>query len=81
MRPSDRAWIALGLGIFAWDALCDDGEMLSEASARYAKNHPVLAYAVIGSVAAHLAGNIPRWADPIHAVGVMLRHLKGRTSV
>jgi hypothetical protein len=76
VRPADRAWIALGLGVVAWDVACDDGEMLSEASARYAKNHPLIAYAVIGSVAAHLVGGIPPWADPIHGVGAVLRAWK-----
>jgi hypothetical protein len=73
MRPADRAWIALGLGVVAWDVACDDGEMLSEASARYAKKHPLIAYAVIGSVAAHLVNRIPKRFDPVHGVGALLR--------
>jgi hypothetical protein len=76
MRPADRAWIALGLGVLVWDAACPNGEMLSEASARYAKKHPVVAYAVIGSVAAHLVDRIPKRFDPIHGVGDVLRAWK-----
>jgi hypothetical protein len=76
MRPADRAWLALAVGVVAWDVACPSGEMLSEASARYAKSHPVLAYAVIGSVAAHLTARIPKWVDPIHGLGVGLRRLK-----
>lgn len=76
MRPADKAWIALGLGVLAWDAVCADGEMLSEASARYAKAHPVLAYVVIGSVAAHLVNRIPKRFDLIHGIGVGMRRLK-----
>ena len=73
MRPADRAWIALTTGVVIWDVVCEPGEMLSEASARYAKAHPVLAYAVIGSVAAHLANRIPKRFDPIHGIGAVLR--------
>lgn len=76
MRPSDWAWIALGLGVLIWDVACADGEMLSEASARYAKSHPVVAYAVIGSVAAHLVNRIPKQLDPIHGFGAVLRAWK-----
>jgi hypothetical protein len=76
LRPADRAWITLAVGVVAWDVLCEPGEMLSEASARYAKKHPVVAYAVIGSVAAHLTARIPPWVDPIHGLGVGLRRLK-----
>lgn len=76
MRPSDRAWIALTTGVVVWDVVCEPGEMLSEASSRYAKAHPVLAYGVIAAVAAHLSGSIPRWADPIHGIGFVLRQMK-----
>lgn len=76
MRPSDWAWIVLATGVVIWDVVCEPGEMLSEASARYAKNHPLIAYVVIGAVAAHLSGSSPRWADPIHGIGVILRRVK-----
>lgn len=76
MRPADWAWTALATGVVIWDVVCEDDEMLSEASARYAKRHPVLAYVVIGSVAAHLVNRIPKWADPIHGIGVVLRAWK-----
>jgi hypothetical protein len=76
MRPSAKAWIGLGAYVIVWDWTCADGEMLSEASARYAKKHPVVAYAVVGSVAAHLVNKIPKQFDPIHGVGVALRAWK-----
>jgi hypothetical protein len=62
--------------VVAWDLLCADDEMLSQASARYANSHPILAYAVIGSVAAHLTSALPKWVDPIHGIGVGVRRLK-----
>jgi hypothetical protein len=76
LQPSDVAWIGLGLGVIAWDLLCPDGEMLSEASRRYAKNHQLVAFGVVASVGAHLLDLIPRWADPIHWVGVGLRRIR-----
>jgi hypothetical protein len=76
MRPSDRAWLALGAGVLAWDVACPDGEMLSQASDRYAQKHRWLAYSVIASVALHLTSLLPYWVDPVHAVGVMLRKIR-----
>lgn len=77
MRPSDRAWIVLGGYVVAWDMLCPDDEMLSEASWRYAQHHRVLAYSVVASVALHLTNLLPKWVDPIHAAGQVLRTLRG----
>lgn len=76
MRPSTKAWITLIAGVVVWDVVCEPGEMLSEASAGFAKAHPVLAYLVVGSVAAHLVEKIPKRIDPIHGIGVFLRGLK-----
>ncbi|BBZ14783.1 DUF7427 family protein [Mycobacterium branderi] len=52
-----------------WDALCPPDEMLSDASRRYAKTHPLLTYWVIGTVVLHLIGRLPHAVDPIHLVG------------
>jgi len=76
LRPADRAWIALGAGVLVWDMTCPSGEMLSEASARYAKDHPLAAYAVIASVAFHLSSALPKRVDPIHWVGAGLRQVR-----
>lgn len=63
MRPSDRAWIALGVGVVAWDAACPRGEMLSEASARYAKTRPWLWKGLVVYVAGHLMHIWPERID------------------
>jgi hypothetical protein len=76
MRPADRAWLTLAAGVLIWDVACPNDEMLSEASRRYAKSHPVAAYGVIASVALHLTSLLPKWVDPIHAIGVVLRKAK-----
>lgn len=69
LRPSDRAWITMGLGIALWDAVCPPGEMLSEASARYMQVRPVLTGAVILYVAIHLMGKFPSRIDPLGQLG------------
>lgn len=65
LRPSDRAWIALGAGVLAWDLLCPHGEMLSEASARYTAGRPALSRLLIGYVAVHLMHLLPARCDPL----------------
>jgi hypothetical protein len=54
VRPADRAWLALGVGVIVWDAVCPRDEMLSEASARYVRARPVLWPAAIIYTAGHL---------------------------
>lgn len=64
MRPADRAWLALGIGIIIWD-MCGP-ETLSSASQRYAKAQPHLTLTFVGYLAAHLLGFIPQRIDPLH---------------
>lgn len=63
MRPADRAWLALVGGIAAWDKFCPHGEMLSDASARYTKNHPVLWVTSVVYIAGHLIHIWPKRYD------------------
>ena len=79
LRPADKAWLSLAFGVLAWDLLCPDDEMLSEASSRYAASHPLVAYAVVVSVALHLVDRLPSWIDPIHGLGIGVRRLRGET--
>lgn len=66
LRPSDRAWIILAVGVAAWDWLAPDDELLSEAADRYMLAHPWLTRAVVIAVGAHLCNMVPdRW-DPLH---------------
>jgi hypothetical protein len=72
MRPSDRAWLVLAGSVAVWDAVCDDGEMLSQASARYRVSHPVLWPAVIIYLAAHLCHVVPHRVDPLSRLAAAL---------
>ena len=71
MKAGDGAWIALGLGIFTYEACAPEGELLSEAADRYMAAHPWVTRAVVGLVAAHLTNLLPPWLDPLHGVGVL----------
>lgn len=50
-----NAWIALGIGIVAWELSCREGELLSEGVDRALEAHPLLTRAAIGITAVHLA--------------------------
>ena len=68
LRPSSKAWIALGAGVAAYDVLCPKGETLSEGVDRlmekpYGKALALGAIAVVGS---HLGNLIPQKYDPFH---------------
>lgn len=67
-RPATLAWIGLGLGVAAYDALCPRGETLSEGVDR-ALEHRTGRYLALGGIAvtaAHLANYLPERFDPFH---------------
>lgn len=68
MRPSEKAWIGLGVYVAAYDALSPNGETLSEGMDR-ALEHPTWRYMAIGATAltaAHLLNLLPERADPFN---------------
>lgn len=78
MRASEKAWIGLAAGVFAYDVLCPEGETLSEGVDR-ALERPRARFATIGAIAitgAHLLNVIPEKIDPLHHV---LRVCQGKT--
>jgi hypothetical protein len=70
LRPGDKAWIALGAGIIAYNIITEEGETFSEAVDRALNSDDPrvrrLARAGIVAVAAHLANLVPPRADIIH---------------
>jgi len=76
MRPSDRAWLALGLGVIAYDLTARDGETLSEAVDRYLTVWPTLTRVAIFAVALHVANGLQPWADPLGGAFVVIRRLR-----
>lgn len=63
-----NGWLAMGVGIAAFEIACPKGETLSEGVDR-ALEHPRLRYMAIGAVAltaAHLLNVLPEDKDPFH---------------
>lgn len=75
MRPADRAWIALGVGVLAYDLTAPPGETLSEGADRYMVRHKWLVRAVGVGLVAHVCNFISGRYDPVHWVFVGLRKL------
>lgn len=73
MRPGDKAWLALGVGVLSYDALCGDGETMSETADAYMLSRPWLVRAIAFAVAAHVANAIPSQVDPIHGLFALSR--------
>lgn len=68
MRPSTKAWSAIGLGVIAYDSLCPRGEQLSERFDEWL-DKPVtrlLAWGGALAVAGHLLNVIPERYDLLH---------------
>lgn len=70
MKPADRAWLAIGAGVLAYEGLASrrrhDWELLSEAADRYRSRHPVITHALVLYLAAHLLRRWPQRLDPLH---------------
>lgn len=81
MRPSEKAWIGLAAGVFAYDVLCPEGETLSEGVDR-ALERPRSRIMTIGAIAvvgAHLLNVLPEKIDPLHHTLRVIQNKAGRT--
>lgn len=73
MRHSDVAWIALAAGVFSYDALCDEGDTMSEACDRYMLRHPWLVRCVAFGIAGHVCNLVQPRFDIVHWFFVLSR--------
>jgi hypothetical protein len=64
-KPGDYGWIALAVGVAAFDIASSD--QLTHAANRYCAAHPWLTRAIIAAVAGHLAGLLPPAIDVLSA--------------
>lgn len=64
MRAAERAWIALGVAVLAYEVVARDDELLSHQVDRWLEAHPVLTSAAVTVTAAHLLNVLPTKADP-----------------
>lgn len=80
MRPGNKAWAVLGLGVCAYDYLAPPGETMSESVDRAIEKHPVATIVAIGAVTLHLLNVYEHYhlerLDPIHIVASRLRGQK-----
>lgn len=68
MRPADKAWIALAVGVAAYEltAALRRWELLSEAADRYRRRNPILTHTTVLYLAGHLLRRWPQRFDPLH---------------
>jgi hypothetical protein len=70
VKPADRAWLAIGAGVLAYELTAGrrrgDWELLSEAADRYRRRRPILTHATVLYLAGHLLRRWPSRADPLH---------------
>lgn len=76
MKPSDWAWVTLGVGVLGYDVLCDDGDTMSEAADRYMLRHPWLVRSVAFALAAHVCNLVHPRYDVVHVLFVTLRRTR-----
>ncbi len=74
MRPADKAWLALGAAVMAYElaAALKRWELLSEAADRYRRHHPIATHAGVVYLAGHLLRRWPRRLDPLHQLATRL---------
>jgi hypothetical protein len=80
MRNSDRAWLALAVGVAAYDLVATDEEQMTGAARRYFKSQPVATASTILLTGLHLIGGIPRWCDPFTLSFAACRRLRGASA-
>lgn len=73
MRDSDVAWIALGIGVLSYDALCVEGDTMSEACDRYMLRHPWIVRGVAFAIAGHVCNAVPARWDAVHLLFMLSR--------
>ncbi|QAY02767.1 hypothetical protein SEA_SHAOBING_36 [Mycobacterium phage Shaobing] len=73
MRCADRAWLALGAGVVAYEIACPPGELLSEGVDRYLDRRKWMTRVVVVGLAAHLLNLIPQRFDPLTRLSAAVR--------
>lgn len=72
-KPSDVAWVVLGVGVVSYDVLCAEGFTLSERVDEWLTTHPVTTRVVVLTLALHLINALPPRVDPVHLAFTSLR--------
>lgn len=75
MRPADRAWLTIAVGVTCYEvAACrrPGWELLSQAVDRYRVSRPLLVLGTVVYFAAHLTRVLPRRLDPLTKLAELL---------
>lgn len=78
LRSGDVAWLALGIGIVAYEAGSPSGELLSEAYDRYIDRFPIAARVLPMVLTLHVINCLPRRVDPVSGLFVAARAVRGK---
>lgn len=71
MKPCDRAWCVLAVGVLTYDLCASDGQTLSEGVDRYLQARPRGTRLAILALAMHLCNVVPDRYDPLHWLFVL----------
>lgn len=74
MKPADKAWLCLGIGVMLYEitAALRRWELLSEAADRYRHRRPVTTHATVLYLAGHLLRRWPQRVDPLHRLATRI---------
>lgn len=75
MINGKQAWIILGTGIVAYEAFCDDDQLLSCIADAWVEKHPFLTRTAIMALALHLGNMVSPRFDAFHLGFLLLRRL------
>jgi hypothetical protein len=75
LKPSDTAWITLGVGVITYDVLAGPGETMSEGADRYMLRHPWLVRGVAFALAAHVCNIVSPRYDVVHQMFEAMRRV------
>jgi hypothetical protein len=81
MRNSDRAGLALAVGMAAYDLVATDEEQLTDAAGRYFRSQPVVTASRILMTGPHLTSGIPQWCDPFALLFGAYRRLRAAAAL
>lgn len=72
MRHGDWAWLALAVGVLAYEVAAPSGQLLSQRMDSYRGRHPIVTHTVIVYIALHLTRRWPQPLDPLHRMAQWL---------
>lgn len=75
MKPADRAWLAIGIGVLAYEIAAGlrRWELLSEAADRYRQRRPIATHLTVAYLSGHLLRRWPKRIDPLHRLARLVR--------